>query len=334
MRKEEKKSTSLDTIETSVHFSDTYRERLLTDFATEYPATYEMYHALDKFGSRKRTATLEQCRTFAYFVINKETRRVKIAANACRLRWCPICAKAKSISVSGSIIDYLAKKKNAKFLTLTLKHSAAELSFQIHHLYAAFKELRRLKIWKKNCRGGVWFFQVKKSKKDGLWHPHLHCILDSKFMSQPALADKWLKITKTSSIVDIRQIYNPEKIANYVARYASRPSNLDELTLDGRLELFQAMHGRRLCGKWGNAKDIDLSGQHKPIQDETIKCCRYEKVVKDYKLSKRLKILYDCWQNELVIPMEYELNYFMATNQSIQDENDMELIIDEVFSYG
>lgn len=332
MRKSEKIASSLDTIETKKHFPDSYRDRLLEDSRDEYEATSELYTTIDRDFHKNHSEQLNNCRTFAFFIINKESRKVKVAANACRLRWCPICAKAKSITVSNSIMDYLKYKKEAKFLTLTLKHSEAPLKHQIDHLYGAFKEFRRLKIFKKNCKGGIWFFQIKKSRKDNLWHPHLHCILDSAFISQNELSQSWLRITKSSSIVDIRKIYNVEKIANYVARYAARPSNLAELEPDERLELFQTMHRRRLCGKWGDITGVDLSGQHRPNSDDTIKSCRFETATKKRCIIKPLGILVACWESGEPIPLEYELSYFSNPDFNTNEFLEFELIVDEVFN--
>jgi hypothetical protein len=149
-------------------------------------------------------------------------------------------------------------------MTLTIRHSSAPLSHQITSLYHAFQKLRKLRDFKDLVFGGVWFFQIHVGKSDGLWHPHLHCLIDGLYIPQRLLSDLWKSCTSGSSVVDIRAVKDEKKIAEYVARYSARPSFLSLLNDDNAVELVQALHGRRLCGKWGCAKDV-LLGQPKCV---------------------------------------------------------------------
>ncbi len=254
-------ATSVHTIETSV-LSDnwpTYRNLRISLCSEEYKATMEMYSDLDCKHNKNRVELLTKCRTFAWFARSTETGRVHVCSNSCRQRWCPICATGKANYIVQSLSPWVQKIKNPRFLTLTLKHSNAPLLTQIDTLYKHFRNLRRDKQFKQYVTGGVWFFQVKLSSKSDQWHPHIHCLIKGKYLPHDWISRKWLRMTKTSNIVDIRAVKNKSEVAKYVARYCARPAKLSLFPVPLRQEIFEALHGRRLCGKWGDAKVISLS---------------------------------------------------------------------------
>jgi hypothetical protein len=212
----------------------------------------------------KKTELLDSCRRRAWFVRHKETGQVRVVSNACRLRWCPLCSRAHQNLIEHNVKDWLKEAKQPKFLTLTLKHTEAQLAHQVDNLYRFFLRFRRLKEIRKSLHGGVWFFQIKRSESDYLWHPHLHCIIDADYMPHALLSKLWLRTTIGSSVVDIRSVKDDDTIAEYVARYCARPSELKHLGQFDCYELISSMHGRRLCGTWGTAKSIQLTAKCDP----------------------------------------------------------------------
>ncbi len=225
----------------------------------EWIATEQLYH--DYYGTdrtSKYTAFLE-CRTAAFFVRHWETHELRIKSNACRARWCPICGTAKSSYLARVVLDWCSQLKNIKLLTFTIKHSNAPLEHQIKHLYASFRKIRQEKTFRRTVRGGIWMFQIKRSRSDNLWHPHIHCIIDSDYLPHSWLSKIWSRITKTSKIVDIRSIRKPKFAAHYVSRYAVRPANLADLQPAQRLQLMLALHSKRLAGTWGTARVVKLT---------------------------------------------------------------------------
>jgi len=254
-------TTSVHTEETTDSLSpfQSYRHYRRSLCADEFTAAESMYSRLDERDEVRRVEILDDCRKSAWFVRNVETGKVHVASNSCRLRWCPMCSRAKSMYITHNVRPWIESLHTARFLTLTLKHTNAPLSTQIDKLYADFRKLRKDTQFKQLCVGGVWFFQIKLSADSQQWHPHLHCILAGKWISQLWLSKKWLQITNSSSIVDIRMVRDPGKAANEVARYAATPARLNELDSDQRVEVFDAMHRRRMCGTWGIAKSMSLS---------------------------------------------------------------------------
>lgn len=234
----------------------TYRRGLVAD---EYTAVESTYSKIDERDELQRVTLLQGCRSSAWFVRNVENGKVHVASNSCRLRWCPMCSRAKSAYITNNVEPWISSLGKARFMTLTLKHSNAPLDTQITKLYDDFRKLRKDKQFKKYCAGGVWFFQVKLSEDSTQWHPHVHCVLNGQWISKQWLSDKWHAITQSSYIVDIKLVRDSEKVASEVARYSATPAQLRDLNGDQRIEVFDAMHKRRLCGTWGTAKQILLS---------------------------------------------------------------------------
>ena len=254
-------ATSLDSEETTVSPApaDTYQRHLKSLDPEEYHATYQLYSDLKYAESRNYLEKFSRCRTTSFFIRNTRTGKVRVRTNACRLRWCPLCGRNKSKSQAIATREWAQKAQNLKLLTLTLRHSRAGLSHQIKHLYKSFQAFRKHPKIAKTFIGAVWFFQIKTSTSDNLWHPHIHAVIDSPYISQHLLSRIWLKITKTSTIVDIRAVYDFRIALKYIARYAARPTQLKTLTRPQRTELFTALHGRRMAGTWGSAHAISLS---------------------------------------------------------------------------
>lgn len=254
-------STSVHTEETSVPLSShqSYQTFRRSSCAAEFHAAEKMYLALDERDELQRVKLLSNCRRQAWFVRNVTNGKVHVASNACRLRWCPICSRAKSMYITHSVAPWIASYQTSRFLTLTLKHSNAPLRAQIDKLYADFRTLRKNTQFKGLCSGGVWFFQIKFIEETQSWHPHLHCILSGKYIPHEWLSQLWYKTTHSSTIVDIRIVRDPEKAANEVARYSATPAQLEKLDDSHQVEVFDAMHRRRMCGSWGEAKGVSLS---------------------------------------------------------------------------
>jgi hypothetical protein len=288
----------LDTEETSLHNSPTltYRQFRISKFPEEYTASENLYNALDRRDGSKRLEQFEKCRTLAFFAWHEPTGNVRVSSNACRMRWCPICSKAKEKAIAFELEKYIRQLKSPKFLTLTQKHSNAPIDHQVKTLYDCFVKLRRSKLFKKNVRGGIWFFQIKKSSKDELWHPHIHCLIDSDYMWHNDLSKLWLSITMTSKIVDIRAVKTPEETSKYVARYAARPSSLSSLQEDEQLALFDALHGRRLCGSFGSAHGLHLTSPAKPDHSEYINLGSFETIRRLIDCDIHAREIWKAWQ--------------------------------------
>lgn len=224
----------------------------------------ELYSHLACGFENKQLEHLRRCRKIGWFERHKETGLVRLALDSCKLRWCALCGSARVSWITWTVSDWLANRNRPKFVTLTIKHSSADLGYQISCLYQFFVNLRRRPDFCTHVRGGIWFFQIKKSDRDGLWHNHFHCVIDSTFYPHEQLSSTWCQVTHGSKVVDIRVVRYPGKTANEVARYAACPCDLSRNSLDDNVTVYHALHGRRICGTWGTAKGVPL----KPPKDE------------------------------------------------------------------
>jgi hypothetical protein len=209
--------------------------------------------------------------------------------------------------LSSEVTSWFKDIPNPKFLTLTVQHNEEPLFDQVKFLYDSFKQLRKRKFMKDKIRGGVWFFQIHKSKYDNLWHPHLHCVLDCDFIPRKKLSELWQKCTLTSCVIDIRAVKRPEKIAEYVARYAARPGTLASLDPEDQMELVWSMHGKRLVGKWGSASGIILRPK-KPDDHEAWKSIGGWSRIRDFLFeSDQAKAIVNAWRKNKPLPDDFDL---------------------------
>jgi hypothetical protein len=253
----------LDSKETSEQTTDTtsYRQFAIAACRRDIDFADSIYQAIDRADSSHKAAVFRGCRTSAWFVRHNVSGEIRVASSKCHARWCPLCIKSRRYVITLAAIKYITAIDRPKFLTLTMKHSNAPLKNQIENLYRNFKEFRRRPWTKKRLKGGIWFFQIKRSEQSGQWHPHLHILLDAKFTPKEEISEKWLETTKSSNIIDIRAIHNAKKAAEYVARYSAAPCRLVDYSIDDALEIVRALHGQRIVGTFGTAKGIKLSAQ-------------------------------------------------------------------------
>lgn len=275
----------------------TYRTFLISGILPLIARSRRIYEVIDARDVTKRRFQYDGCRSVAWFVRHKATRQVKVASSRCNLRWCPLCIRTKRYIMRQSVTPWVLKSKKPKFLTFTLKHSTADLADQINRLYRAFAKLRQSVLWKKHIAGGMWFFQVKTSKTDGLWHPHLHVIAAGSYIPREELSAKWLAITGDSCVVDVRAIKSAQKTADYVARYAAAPADMADYSDAESMEIFDALAGRRLCGTFGTGKEIQLVPKKCPDASDWEDIGSYWAVINFKHLDADAQAIYFAWKN-------------------------------------
>lgn len=262
-----------DTKKTSrLYLEPTFQEHLSRRCPSAWSKADNFYRAVDLEHCRNYRLKLQSCRCYAWYARNVDTDQVRVLSRTCGLRWCPLCSQARRTYVSRSVAAWIKTERYSKFLTLTLKHSDDSLNSQIDRLNSSFVKLRSSKFFRTKVPAGVWFLQIKRSKDSGQWHSHLHCIISGQYLPQGKLSKLWLKITGDSKVVDIRLVKDPEKAANEVARYASSPANIETANPDDYLEIFNALHKRKVAGTWGLKGKVRLSrpAPEKPGQWENI----------------------------------------------------------------
>ena len=271
--------------------SVSYRDYLLARDRSEMDAVQSLYQETNEHFKSLRLA---DCRTKAVFMREISTGLVKVSSNSCHVRFCPLCSNARAFTIRTNTEHWLSSRTVPKFLTLTLKHQVKSLSDQLCKLYDSFQALRRIKLFKKCVHGGIWFFEIKPGK-DGLWHPHLHIVLDAEFIPQAQISEAWNRITTDSPIVDIRQVKDPKKMADYVAKYAVKPILFRNLTTVERLDILHGLRGRRLCGCFGTATKARLTSKPVFIKENFQKLGSWRYILNFRNYDNNAKLIYESW---------------------------------------
>jgi len=273
--------SQLDTHSTtdgSYHKSD-FRSVSLYLVRKQHARILAIYKYISEHGGHNLTEQSKRCRTEAWVVQHEETKHIRIASRKCNQRWCPMCSKTKRWIITNSVAAWARTARHPKFLTFTLKSSPSPLEVQVSRLYDAFRDLRKRAWWKRKVSGGVWFFQLTVNKSTGLWHPHIHVLIDGDYIAKEFLSREWLQLTCDSKIIDIRKVHDPEQAAEYVARYATTPGDLLKCTIAQGSAMIIGLKGRRMCGSFGTAKGIALRPQPSPDHGQWRKVMSYFSMV-------------------------------------------------------
>lgn len=243
----------------------TYGDKKRREYQPRFSTVELLYKLVDDLDCKRFSSRLSDCRSGAFFVRHEETGEVQVRSHHCGLRWCPMCAASRQAWISTECERWFANVTNPRLVTLTLRHTTAPLADQVNALYDYFRKFRKRKFFADRAKGGVWFFHIKKSQKDKLWHPHLHMLIDSDFLEHKRISELWCKITGGSKIVHVKAITNPANSVKHAARYSAEPCDLSAHSPVDGLEVYYALAGKRICGTWGSARVISF--RPKPMDD-------------------------------------------------------------------
>jgi len=219
-----------------------------------------IYRSLQR--TRTNASTLSEfslCGSHAYVLRSREDpNTMRLAGSSCHNRFCTPCANERARTVALNVADYLANG-GCRFLTLTLQSTTEPLVDLLAKLTKSFAALRRTLLWKQRVTGGVGFIEVKWNADKSRWHPHLHCLLQGRYLPQKEVSASWQAITNGSFIVDIQAVKSNRHAIRYVTKYVSKPLNASFLDDDDRLdEAVVALKGKRLCLTFGDWRGLLL----------------------------------------------------------------------------
>lgn len=217
--------------------------------------------------SPNRLDAFANCGTHCVVQYSASRQQYRLCASYCHDRFCAPCAAAKAAKMSRRFMK-AAKGKVLRFVTLTLKHNKNALSDQLSRLMSCFAQLRRRTVWKDAVTGGAAFVEVKLSKFDGCWHPHLHVLVEGNYIEQKALSLAWYAVTGDSYVVDIRKLSSLEEVIGYVTKYAGKPVGGVVLETPERLqEAVTTMRGKRFCTAFGNWHNVSFDDDDDGLKD-------------------------------------------------------------------
>jgi len=199
----------------------------------------------------------------------------KAVPDTCRSPWCKPCYRSRSYVIRDRLAAKLDERP-VRFVTLTLRPDDNSLQFALDRLYQGFRRLRQRPVWKKRVTGGVAFLEVKIGRGSGKWHPHLHVLVQGRYLPQPDLAREWLAVTGDSHVVDVRLVRSKRQVLAYVTDYCTKvadlkcthaaggqpPADLDDI--DELVEAMRALKGRRRIITFGEWRTWRLL-RHEPL---------------------------------------------------------------------
>jgi len=106
-----------------------------------------------------------------------------------------------------------------RLLTLTWDtkrpESPEEAYYVMSHAFSLLVKILRRRLIPKTLD----FVMIVEATEQG--YPHLHALLDCEYIPQRILSGIWKRLTG-APIVDIRQVYSPQKTASYLTKYLTK----------------------------------------------------------------------------------------------------------------
>lgn len=207
--------------------------------------------------SHPNAARILACGRDAWIQRSPGTGRLRVSCTRCNHRMCPSCRLRWSRTVNARLQTELkaADRTKLKLLTLTIASNTTPLVQQIRRLWDAFNKLRGRPLWKQAVKGSATVLEITFNTARKMWHPHLHSILEAHFMPQGKLSLSWKRITKGSTMLDIRAIRRPDRTATYLTSYLTKAPVLPTDEEGTRInELMLAWCGARLVRYHGSFK--------------------------------------------------------------------------------
>lgn len=205
--------------------------------------------------SAKRVERFRNCGADSWVMRHKETGELKLQVNACKLRICPVCRRARQARASKMLRAMLedAKPREYQMITLTLRHNDQPLKDRLRFLRTSFRKLRHRNGWKKSAQFGYAVLEINWSDVSGCWHPHLHILVRTQFIDWTRLRKDWIQITHGSHHVNSQIVHKPGPAADYLVKYLGKPPDTSILDNPERAaEYYRAIDRCKLILPFGN----------------------------------------------------------------------------------
>lgn len=223
---------------------------------------------------------------------------VKTRLYYCHQYLCPGCRQYKAYQVGKEVKAVLVELRG-KYPGMVLYEAdftmptceGADLKKQVKALKEGFKMLRGYACIKKHLIGAVQVIETSYSRKTGMYHPHLHCLvafratfLSRGYLTPEDVVQLWQKATKRTDAQQIHfarikpNILKSLTVEGNAARkvqYAIKPVKPKKWTSASLASLSKAMKGQRQMEFYGAFRTV--RGRMKPVKSSCL--CRECKVV-------------------------------------------------------
>lgn len=216
---------------------------------------------------------IKNCSTFIEFLYTENFEKKKLLKNnGCNNRFCPICAKNKSVkdAIAMKIITKYVKslKRAFIFITLTAPNCKGEdLKEEINKYNDAFKLMFKRKEFK-FIKGFVRKLEVTYNQEKDTYHPHFHVLVSvlpsyftnpKQYMPRAEWLKNWQEVMNDFSItqVDVRRVKeNKNGVDNSIlelTKYIAKDSNYLN-SVDVFKNFYLGLKGKRMFSYGGDFK--------------------------------------------------------------------------------
>ena len=241
------------------------RHRVNSDQVADY---YREAKKFEQYATR-----IDFCSQLLDFKLVLEEKELKLKLDSvrfCRVRHCPVCQwrrslmwKAKAYKILPTVMEVYPKYRWL-FLTLTVRNcKVIELRDTLKWMSQSWRRM----IERKKFPAVGWIRSTEVTRdKDGLAHPHFHCLLlvkPSYFSGQAYIKQKcWIEFWKSclkvdyDPVVDIRAIKrdnSPVELVPEILKYCVKESDL-VADREWFVELTKQMHKMRTIATGGVLK--------------------------------------------------------------------------------
>ena len=197
---------------------------------------------------------MASCADSVHLFIDAELGAVHEYIHRCKCRLCPLCARSRAIRVGAQVEDLVRAMKAPKHLVLTVKSNTVALREQLQDLRQWFAKLRRTPFWKANVTQGVYTVEVTINEKTGLWHPHIHCVFEGRYLPFKIVQRLWHEVTGGSQIIWIEKVDNVPGMAKELCKYIGKPQDAAHWTDEQLRTYAKAIQGIRMMQSFGKRK--------------------------------------------------------------------------------
>lgn len=211
------------------------------------------YPDMNRIGAR-----LADCCTTALIRHSANASSTRPWLPRCGSRLCPFCGRSRSARIAEQLQAHIETMKAPRHITLTFRSRTEDLGVQLNMLRAAFSKLRRHKEWAKRVTGGLYTIEITRNAQTGLWHPHLHVVVDGEYFPQPLLAKLWSQHMPGGEHVWITKVDASRNAAWELAKYVGKPPDAEHWTALAILHFAMATQGTRMLQTFGNLHGVKL----------------------------------------------------------------------------
>lgn len=206
---------------------------------------------------------LADCCCTALIFHEPMTGKVRPWLPRCGSRLCPFCGQGRAARVAEQLHDMIGTMKAPRHIILTFRSRTEPLGQQLAHMRAAWNKLRRMKPWVARVDAGVYTVEITRNPDTGLWHPHLHAIVDGEYFPQKLLSKLWSQCMDGGHHVWITKVHHNRNAAWELAKYVGKPPDAQNFPASAIVEFARAVHGKRMLQTFGS-----LHGRSTPAPEE------------------------------------------------------------------